>query len=190
MGDDYNTYSLNGFQPFEAAKKVTYILNIRDLHLLTYVEARKAVREAMKTFMDVPNNNSRQFTSAVMTELEDKLGLRWTGQKENYAVNDSAAYRLYCGYGHINVSTQSITTEGEVTMLPKANTTKLIEKKTFINGVDASTLTDDQIFNVIKQAEAEIEGLELINNKPEKLGKKIAKLQKAIEKVRQYVDER
>lgn len=75
-------------------------------------------------------------------------------------------------------------------MLPKANTTKLIEKKTFINGVDASTLTDDQIFNVIKQAEAEIEGLELINNKPEKLGKKIAKLQKAIEKVRQYVDER
>lgn len=186
--DNHDPYVLNGFSPEKAADKVAEVLILDQLRHGTYTEARRAVREVMKRFMELPSN-SRQFTSAVMTELEDNFNLKWRGDKDTYAYHDSSLYRAHCGRGFDHVSI-SITTEGEVTMLPKANTPKLIEKKTFINGVDASTLTDDQIFSVIKQAEAEIEGLELINNKPEKLGKKIAKLQKAIEKVRQYVDER
>lgn len=70
------------------------------------------------------------------------------------------------------------------------NNTKLIETRTFINGVDASTLSDDQIFQVIAKVENDIKELENIENKPTKLIKKIEKAHKGIEKVLRYVDAR
>lgn len=99
-------------------------------------------------------------------------------------------------YGEVSVkidaseATAAITHYKEEIMSLKQTQSKLIETRIFINGVDAATLTDDQIFQAIGQAEHQIKELEMIENKPEKLGKKISKLYKAIEKVKAYVDGR
>lgn len=89
----------------------------------------------------------------------------------------------------INSEFRKPTTKEETMSLINKET-KLIETRIFINGVDASTLTDDQIFQAIGRAEHQIKELEMIENKPAKLGKKIEKAYKAIEKVKAYVDGR
>lgn len=73
---------------------------------------------------------------------------------------------------------------------PKENAMMTIETKTFVNDVDASTLTDTQLFDAIAQAEAAIAAKEAIKNKPEKLRAEIDRLNKYIADLVAYIDNR
>lgn len=75
----------------------------------------------------------------------------------------------------------------EPTMITK---TPVFEKRVFINGQAAASMTDDQLFEVIENLEREVARLDAIQAKPEKLGKKITKLEKAIDRIKAYVDAR
>lgn len=65
-----------------------------------------------------------------------------------------------------------------------------LETKFFIFGVDASTLTDDQIVAQIFEIENEISRLEAVKNKPKKLIAKIEAMNTDIAALVKFVDER
>lgn len=75
------------------------------------------------------------------------------------------------------------------TMTTNASITK-VEQKTFINGVDAATLSDDHIFGLIAKAEQQIESLNKINNKPKKLQARIKDISAYVKDLVAYVDNR
>lgn len=77
------------------------------------------------------------------------------------------------------------TTEEEPTM-----TAKLIENKVYINGTDATDLSDKEIFVLIAKTEAEIDKLKAIKTPSKKLAAAIDKLQGDVVKLATYVDER
>lgn len=63
-----------------------------------------------------------------------------------------------------------------------------IETKTFVNGVDISTMEDSAIYQLIATQEAEIEKLDKIKNKPKKLKDEITKRQDGITALVAYLD--
>lgn len=77
------------------------------------------------------------------------------------------------------------TTEKEPTM-----TAKLIENKVYINGTDATGLSDKEIFVLIAKTEAEIDKMKTIKTPSKKLAAAIDKLQEDVVKLATYVDER
>ena len=77
------------------------------------------------------------------------------------------------------------TTEKEPTM-----TAKLIENKVYINGTDATGLSDKEIFVLIAKTEAEIDKMKAIKTPSKKLAAAIDKLQEDVVKLATYVDER
>jgi hypothetical protein len=68
--------------------------------------------------------------------------------------------------------------------------TKNIETKTFIQGEDAASMSDSQIFTKIADLERKIEGLNKIVAKPQKLKNVIHELQLDIDKLVAFVDSR
>ena len=64
------------------------------------------------------------------------------------------------------------------------------ETRTFVNDVDASTLTDDQIFGEIRRAEKRIEELKAIKTTTKKLADSLTKLEEYASKLAAYVDAR
>ena len=68
--------------------------------------------------------------------------------------------------------------------------TPTIETKTFIQGEDASNMTDAQIFNRIAKLEDEIDKLSKIKNQPKKLQALIQTKQDDINKLIEFVDAR
>ena len=77
------------------------------------------------------------------------------------------------------------TIEKEPTM-----TAKLIENKVYINGTDATGLSDKEIFVLIAKTEAEIDKMKAIKTPSKKLAAAIDKLQEDAVKLATYVDER
>ena len=77
------------------------------------------------------------------------------------------------------------TTEKEPAM-----TAKLIENKVYINGTDATGLSDKEIFVLIAKTEAEIDKMKAIKTPSKKLAAAIDKLQEDVVKLATYVDER
>ena len=77
------------------------------------------------------------------------------------------------------------TIEKEPTM-----TAKLIENKVYINGTDATGLSDKEIFVLIAKTEAEIDKMKAIKTSSKKLAAAIDKLQEDVVKLATYVDER
>ncbi len=67
---------------------------------------------------------------------------------------------------------------------------KIIETKTYVNGADAANMTDEQIFSAIANVEAEINHLNGVQNKPQKLEAKIAAMQEDIKALVAFVDGR
>lgn len=63
-----------------------------------------------------------------------------------------------------------------------------IETKTFVNGVDISTLEDSAIYNLIANQESEIEQLDKIKTKPKKLVAEIEKRKAGIDALVAYLD--
>lgn len=66
----------------------------------------------------------------------------------------------------------------------------VIQTATLIAGKDASLLRDDDIYELIRKAEAKIEGYNKIENKPKKLEAKIAGIKADIAELVKFVDER
>ena len=66
----------------------------------------------------------------------------------------------------------------------------LIESKVFVNGTDATGMSDGEIFSLIAKTEAEITKLEAIKTPSKKLAAAIDKLQEDVVKLATYVDER
>ena len=77
------------------------------------------------------------------------------------------------------------TTEKEPAM-----TAKLIENKVYINGTDATGLSDKEIFVLIAKTEVEIDKLKAIKTPSKKLAAAIDKLQEDVVNLATYVDER
>jgi len=71
-----------------------------------------------------------------------------------------------------------------------AMTAKLIENKVYINGTDATGLSDKEIFVLIAKTEAEIDKMKAIKTPSKKLSAAIDKLQEDVVKLANYVDER
>ena len=80
---------------------------------------------------------------------------------------------------------QTETIQKERTM-----TAKLIENKVYINGTDATGLSDKEIFVLIAKTEAEIDKMKAIKTPSKKLAAAIDKLQEDVVKLATYVDER
>lgn len=77
------------------------------------------------------------------------------------------------------------------TLLPPEPTVNIkIETKTFFNGADISTMTDDALFDNIQRAENEIQRLENIKTKPKRLTKKIEELQAGLKQLVEVLDSR
>ncbi len=74
--------------------------------------------------------------------------------------------------------------------LPKETTMLKIEKRTYINSVDAATLTDDTLFELVISTEADIKHLDNIQLKSEKVQLKIEQLRKSIKELNTYIDSR
>lgn len=70
---------------------------------------------------------------------------------------------------------------------PQAMTIK-ITTKTFANDMDISKMSNAQIYDLIKQQEADIAGLEAIKAKPKKLLAEIAERQAGIDALVAYLD--
>ncbi len=66
----------------------------------------------------------------------------------------------------------------------------IVQVRTFVNGVDASTLSDDQVFKTIGNLEGEIAKLEAIQNKPKALTARIEKFKQDIQDPVDLLDER
>ena len=71
-----------------------------------------------------------------------------------------------------------------------AMTAKLIENKVYINGTDATGLSDKEIFVLIAKTEVEIDKMKTIKTPSKKLAAAIDKLQEDVVKLATYVDER
>ena len=78
----------------------------------------------------------------------------------------------------------------ETTQKEPAMTAKLIENKVYINGTDATDLSDKEIFVLIAKTEAEIDKMKAIKTPSKKLAAAIDKLQEDVVKLATYVDER
>ncbi len=78
----------------------------------------------------------------------------------------------------------------ETTQKEPAMTAKLIENKVYINGTDATGLSDKEIFVLIAKTEAEIDKMKAIKTPSKKLAAAIDKLQEDVVKLATYVDER
>ena len=65
-----------------------------------------------------------------------------------------------------------------------------IEVKTFINEIDAATLTDEQIFSKIAELEGVLKSYATIGNKPKKLVAAMLNVERNIQELVAYVDGR
>ena len=88
----------------------------------------------------------------------------------------------------VNETINQTTTE--TTQKEPAMTAKLIENKVYINGTDATGLSDKEIFVLIAKTEAEIDKMKAIKTPSKKLAAAIDKLQEDVVKLATYVDER
>ena len=105
---------------------------------------------------------------------------------------DTRSYRsiYYCRMPLAEDTAAVNETTTETTEKEPAMTAKLIENKVYINGTDATGLSDKEIFVLIAKTEAEIDKMKAIKTSSKKLAAAIDKLQEDVVKLATYVDER
>jgi hypothetical protein len=86
-------------------------------------------------------------------------------------------------FGAMSNASNVLPTPKEINMITITN-------PTLVNGTDAANMTDDQIFGIIKQAEADIKTMSEIQNKPKKLQARIDALTDSIAHLVTIVDAR
>lgn len=117
-----------------------------------------------------------------------KLSQRGYIRRDSSDPNPRAYWKLGQTWGMANRSDALDQTNKEEDMT--TNAAPIIETVTRILGRDASTMTDDQIFQLIARQEGEIAMLSGIKAKSKKLEARIAEIQSGIEKLVEYVDSR
>lgn len=117
-----------------------------------------------------------------MMEYCEKVGRPFTGVAQQYLAAGVLFRDAFYAYWERIPEPQPI--------LKETTMTKNIETKTFIAGIDGAGLSDTAIFQRIAKLEQEKAALEAIKNKPKKLIAAIEQLQKDIEALVKYVDER
>lgn len=80
--------------------------------------------------------------------------------------------------------------EPEQTTNEQKEPTMIYEVKEFVNGIEASKLTDDELIDAIREAEREIGSLETIETKSEAIAKRIADLRAQLKNVVEVLDNR
>ena len=109
---------------------------------------------------------------------------------------DPRSYRsIYCYRMPLAEDTAAVNetinqTTTETIQKEPAMTAKLIENKVYINGTDATGLSDKEIFVLIAKTEVEIDKMKAIKTPSKKLAAAIDKLQEDVVKLATYVDER
>lgn len=73
-------------------------------------------------------------------------------------------------------------------MIQTIATDKLIDSRTYINGIESSQVTDEKIFGLISNYESEIESLKKIKNQPKALKAKVVFIQSQIDELVAFVD--
>ena len=128
----------------------------------------------------------------VISKLENRGLIRKSGAGNwgNQKYEISSAY-VETVYAARQQRLKAKTTDSSTTEEPTMNdNTPTIETKTFIQGEDASNMTDAQIFNRIAKLEDEIDKLSKIKNQPKKLQALIQTKQDDINKLIEFVDAR
>lgn len=84
----------------------------------------------------------------------------------------------------------SIHSDVEIDDIQTKETTpvKTLESKTYLKGQDISTMSDDAIFSVIASMEDDIETLNKVSNKPQRLVKQVAKMRGEIKSIIDHLD--
>ena len=105
---------------------------------------------------------------------------------------DTRSYRstYYCRMPIAEDTAAVNETINQTTQKEPAMTAKLIENKVYINGTDATGLSDKEIFVLIAKTEAEIDKMKAIKTPSKKLAAAIDKMQEDVVKLATYVDER
>lgn len=118
-----------------------------------------------------------QEMNAIITHFKAHWGL------EDHLV-DSARY-----YG---LTADSITADGAETNQKeiKKMSTLQLKTRTLLNGANADSMHDDELFDLISNTEREIKRMEEIENKPKKLEAKIAERRDEIKKLVNFIDTR
>lgn len=93
----------------------------------------------------------------------------------------------YCDYYRVTPTGKAATTEQKETTMNRDN---LIESKIFINGADATGMSDMEIFRLIAKTEGEIAKLSEIKVQSKKLTATIDKLKAEVAALAEYVDNR
>jgi hypothetical protein len=132
--------------------------------------------------MDSYVGDGRIYTVAYTEHNEIRLEeARYGTNNEDYWYWDPRCLEL----ANDSTSTQVTQSEKEITV---ANPKAPIEHITFIYGVERKDVTDDQIFEHIRNLENQIKDLEKIDNKPKKLKDKIKSLKNNIDDLIKLVD--
>ena len=204
------------YQKFVAAVKVL-IEKTKYAHLgaeytrAPYDEFRKVVYDACKTIVPSWSRLNRVSTTVLTQDIfchyyEEASGELYdhTVQKrfrhispdyvnQDFAKVESDKTKTNC-INNVSSTMQNPAnwpkpTKG-IEMNETINTQELITTRTYIKGVEASQVSDEKIFGMISNYEAEIENLNKIKNQPKALKTKVAALQKQIDDLVSFVDAR
>lgn len=139
-----------------------------------YEKLRRLWFDTKEPFSNVCNAMGRSW-SAVIAKLSEQGWVKY---------DDSLSGYTYCRNNATEVNEFESATTKENTM------TANIETKTFIAGIDASTMDDTQVFQHIAKLEREIDKLVGIRTKSTKLAAAIKALEKDVADLAAYVDAR
>lgn len=103
------------------------------------------------------------------------------------SVPDKAPLQEFGGVVIDSAISQPITLTFQETLMNKTDIIK-IETKTFVNGVDVTTMDDSEVYSLIRAQEALIEDLDKIKTKPKKLVAEIEKRKAGIQALVDYLD--
>lgn len=108
-----------------------------------------------------------------------------------YSSSDDCYYRVTQPEpGASGATNPNPETKEEIMLKINVPAAATIETKTFIAGVDASTLTDEQIFTRIAEIESQLRHYDTISTKPAKLVELMSRLKLDTAKLAAYVDGR
>jgi len=112
-----------------------------------------------------------------------------TPQPPQYSI-DEAVSDFVCNTRELAEAADNVLSTQKTKEKQPMKTPAKVEEKTFVNGTDAATMSDDDLFGLIADHEKEIAKLEAIKNQPKKLKERIAKINESIATLVKVVDER
>lgn len=146
---------------------------------------RTLIRNAAYQVACVSTDVNTHEAETMRRYIDQKLGMpKPVGNNNTFA---SMSCPDLCGLDQIDPlpSTPSTTQEP---IMNKTSFPLTVEKKTFLNGTDISTLNDAQIFDLIAAEEERIEQLEKIKTKPKRLVADIERRREGLRSLIEHLD--